>query len=327
MPQVIVDTATESPASLVLLSRLFQDYALLRAKDEQLAAHEYPTRESDAPIAHAGSDMSAALHGPTCTRRHLEGQSCDCGPGTEADPAVLFAANKPFTQGPAILPQVVPLAPVTVAAVTIAEVPGYPPAILAADTPADGTPTPAPVTVAGEVDKAGVPWDARIHSSAKGKKQDGTWKLMRGVDKSQVTMVLHEITPKPHVVGGVIVPAGTVMPVTAAPPVTVPAVAVPVPPQPAPVPAAPMPGADGVAVPVQPVAVPTPGAVPVAPGPLNAVQQFQAFMQLVTAAQNAKTLTHAQVSDAAKEEGVPQIQLLITMPEKIPAVKARLGLV
>lgn len=286
MPQIIVDTATESPASLSLISRLLQDYAIMKAKDEQQAAHEYPARESDAPIAHAGGDM----RGPVPPL--VEIPVAPGAPVDEQDPAKLFAANKSNN----VLPFPVPTAPIAAAppvTETAATVPVAPPVAVVS------------AAVSAEVDKAGVPWDGRIHSSAKGKKQDGTWKLMRGVDKSLVTMVLHEITPKPHVVAGVIVPPGTVA-----------AVATPVAPPLVP------------SVPFVPVA-PAAGVVPVGPAAvsLNPVQQFQAFMQAVTAAQAAGTLTQTQVLEAVKAEGVPQLQLLITNPDKIALVKARLGLV
>lgn len=308
MPQIIVDTATESPASLSLISRLLQDYAIMKAKDEQQAAHEYPARESDAPIAHAGSDMRGPL--PPL----VEIPVAPGAPVDEQDPAKLFAANKssnvlPF---PPATAAIAPIAVAPVAVLTDAQPAADASAVASVEVgqPVTGVGIlPGTVIVPGghaiERDAAGVPWDGRIHSSAKGKKQDGTWKLMRGVDKSLVTMVLHEITPKPHVVAGVIVPPGTVA-----------AVATPVAPPLVP------------SVPFVPVA-PAAGLVPVGPAAvsLNPVQQFQAFMQAVTAAQAAGTLTQTQVLEAVKAEGVPQLQLLITNPDKIALVKARLGLV
>jgi hypothetical protein len=43
------------------------------------------------------------------------------------------------------------------------------------------------------VDKSGMPWDERIHASTKTTKQDGTWKLKRGVDPSEVKKVEAEL--------------------------------------------------------------------------------------------------------------------------------------
>lgn len=56
-------------------------------------------------------------------------------------------------------------------------------------------PTPtAPVSAgASPLDKAGLPWDARIHASSKGVNTDGTWRLKRGVDKITVEQVTAEL--------------------------------------------------------------------------------------------------------------------------------------
>lgn len=45
-----------------------------------------------------------------------------------------------------------------------------------------------------EYDKAGFPWDERIHSSSKAVNKDGTWKLKRGVDKELVKQIQDEFT-------------------------------------------------------------------------------------------------------------------------------------
>lgn len=298
MPQVIVDTATESPASLVLLSRLFQDYAMLKAKTEQQAATEYPPQldaETRSPVP--------LVSMPTHADSNAEGTAIHAE--LEADPAKLFGANKPSNVLP--FPAATPVT--DVAAVTAQ---AAIPAVATTATPA-AAPTPEPATAAAEVppgtelDSAKVPWDARIHSSAKGKKQDGTWKLARNIDKALVTMVLQEITPKPHVVNGQIVPAGTAAPVV--PPVAPPLVP---------------------AVPTVPL-VPAVGVVPVgsAEVPLNPVQQFQALMKLIAEGQSSSPpkFTHADVLAACVAEGLAQVQLIITAPDKIPAIKARLGLV
>jgi hypothetical protein len=83
---------------------------------------------------------------------------------------------------------------------------------------------------------------------------------------------------------------------------------------------------------VHPITVPVPpvpavGAVPVAP--LNPVQQFQALMKLIAEGQSSSPpkFTHADVLAACVAEGLAQVQLIITAPDKIPAIKARLGLV
>lgn len=44
-----------------------------------------------------------------------------------------------------------------------------------------------------ELDKDGIPWDARIHSTAKTKNADGSWRLKKGVGKEIVTLVKEEL--------------------------------------------------------------------------------------------------------------------------------------
>lgn len=48
---------------------------------------------------------------------------------------------------------------------------------------------PSPV----DLDKNGIPWDERIHSSSRAKIADGSWKLKRGVDANLATEVKAEL--------------------------------------------------------------------------------------------------------------------------------------
>lgn len=64
--------------------------------------------------------------------------------------------------------------------------------------PSAPTPPVAPTVEAApassvELDKRGLPWDARIHSGAKSKLANGNWKLARGVDPVLVTQVEAEL--------------------------------------------------------------------------------------------------------------------------------------
>lgn len=45
----------------------------------------------------------------------------------------------------------------------------------------------------GELDKDGIPWDARIHASSKAKNADGTWRKMRGVNEITYGEVFAEL--------------------------------------------------------------------------------------------------------------------------------------
>jgi hypothetical protein len=49
---------------------------------------------------------------------------------------------------------------------------------------------------AGELDKNGFPWDARIHSSSKNTNQDGTWRYTRGGDPAVRAQVEAELRAK-----------------------------------------------------------------------------------------------------------------------------------
>lgn len=55
------------------------------------------------------------------------------------------------------------------------------------------TPEPKSDQSTIELDSEGLPWDARIHSGAKVKKADGTWKPLRGVDKDLVESIKAEL--------------------------------------------------------------------------------------------------------------------------------------
>lgn len=68
----------------------------------------------------------------------------------------------------------------------------------AGSTVADPTPDIAPAPL----DSTGIPWDVRIHSSSRGKNNDGTWKAKRNVDaalRAAVEAELHQAmaAPKP----------------------------------------------------------------------------------------------------------------------------------
>lgn len=84
-----------------------------------------------------------------------------------------------------------PLAPVAGAAApapAVAPAPVVTPAPVAAATSTPATPQPAASPSSSvELDSAGLPWDARIHSKNKTKTQDGKWKKSRGVDPAYVT--------------------------------------------------------------------------------------------------------------------------------------------
>ena len=64
--------------------------------------------------------------------------------------------------------------------------------VFGAETTAKDTPAPPPPGV--ELDKAGLPWDARIHAASKKKlAKTETWKLKRGVEQTLVDQVEAEL--------------------------------------------------------------------------------------------------------------------------------------
>lgn len=70
---------------------------------------------------------------------------------------------------------------------------------------AANTPT-ASTTLSGivEYDKSGLPWDGRIHNKKHTKKQDGTWKLIKGLDPTVAQQVIQELSARrvaPHAGG------------------------------------------------------------------------------------------------------------------------------
>lgn len=76
----------------------------------------------------------------------------------------------------------------------ISPAPGVAPATAAA-TQQNTTPTPAaaPTGTGPELDSSGLPWNEQIHSSAKSKKNDGTWTKRKGCDDATYARVSTEL--------------------------------------------------------------------------------------------------------------------------------------
>jgi len=202
-----------------------------------------------------------------------------------------------------------------------------------------------------EYDSAGMPWDARIHQKAKGKKKDLTWKLIKGIDEATVIAVTAELaarkiaTPASPSVAPAQAPSSSLNPVFVADvPPPPPAVgAVPPPPatvaqpvflpetnnagQPNSVPVPPVPSAPPVET------VPTPngpvtGVVPVPPiapaGPVGVT--YRSIIDKMTAGTKAQTLTAAKVLQIVQDCGCPNLQQLNQMPQIWADVDARIEL-
>ena len=142
---------------------------------------------------------------------------------------------------------------------------------------------------ASNLDKAGLPWDERIHSSSKALTADGLWRKKRGVDDALVAQVESQLKqlmalPTPAVISD--------SPVSVAPVIAAPSVIASVPPPP-----------------------PTPIA--------EVTDGRQAFINLVSrvsAAIPAKKITMDEVLKACNDAGVPTLPLLANRADLIPQV-------
>lgn len=145
---------------------------------------------------------------------------------------------------------------------------------------------PPPGAVVTPLDSTGLPWDERIHSSAKSTNNDGTWKKRRGVQESMVKTVETELRAA----------------------------------NPAPPP--PPPAATTAVVPPPPVAgavVPPPPAAQ--PGTADR-NTFVGFMEQVTGLLAGQRLTREQLLPLVTATGLPNIPALATRPDLIPQVNA-----
>lgn len=83
---------------------------------------------------------------------------------------------------------------------------------------------PAPTATAPAVDSAGIPWDARIHSSSKTTVADGTWRAKKGLNpvvKQQVEAELRGVPVVPTVpvaAGSISAPVAPAIPTPPVPP-------------------------------------------------------------------------------------------------------------
>ena len=156
-------------------------------------------------------------------------------------------------------------------------------------------------------DKAGLPWDQRIHSEGKTvNKGDGLWKAKRNVDPALKANVEAELLQL------MAIPAN---------------------------PSAPKPPTDGPSTPVAPTAptptapsAPDPAAAPTAPpAPLATAQvstipkNLGELMIKAQAAVAAGRMAMLELTEAVKAEGIAALPLLGTRPDLIPAVYARLA--
>lgn len=145
---------------------------------------------------------------------------------------------------------------------------------------------------APDVDKSGLPYDERIHSSTKAVNQDGTWRNKRGVDPALVASVTAELR------------AASVAPAPPAPPAEPEAQS----PEAAFTPPA---GAE------TPPAPPAPPAPPVADGAIT-------YPSIIMAA-SEKGLTYDQLNQTAVTLGLAAFKDLVKRPDLYESFMASLG--
>lgn len=159
------------------------------------------------------------------------------------------------------------------------------------------------VAVASALDKNGLPWDERIHSSSKVKTSDGSWRMKRGVDDAKAAAVSAELK------------ALMAIPSAPAPPVDPVLVAALIPPAPA---------AAVVNTPAVITESLAPSATTAFVPPAPSVDDRQAFVSLITLASGAigqKKLTQEELTSVVQTMGVPSLPLLANRLDLIPQVR------
>lgn len=174
--------------------------------------------------------------------------------------------------------------------VPVPPVPPAPPAHITPAAAAVGIPTTAP---GGQpLDKTGLPWDKRIHSSTQAVNADGTWRKRKGLnDPGMVQRVEAELR--------------AALGAPAAPPVPV---------------APPVPQVPFTPPPV-PSAAPQVGESPSAPPAGSAPITFAALMVTLGPLLNTKQVTTEHITQAMAEHSLPPgLPVLATRPDLVPSV-------
>jgi hypothetical protein len=150
------------------------------------------------------------------------------------------------------------------------------------------------ITASGPLDSAGYPWDVRIHTKAKSKLGDGTYRLSPGVDKELVAKVRAEYDanrsataeqtpPPPPADQPRTMPQGLGEPLAAQ-------------------------------VPPPPPAEQTPPPPPAAAAASNPVALFQDTMRLYASATTSKIITADWAADWCKQQGLTGLPGLMANP-------------
>lgn len=218
----------------------------------------------------------------------------------------------PLTVAPSIAVVPAPTIAPVAAPVSLAPPPAPSPLVPAAPT-ASAPPPPVgltPPALVVELDKNGLPWDARIHASTKSKIADGSWKMKRGVEAATLQQVEAEL----RVSVGKSVDAAAVVAIVS-------------------------PLMSGHALPGKPadmyIDTPNPATVfgaappaalapPPAPAPSTEPATFAELMPRVSSAVVAKLMPPAALQDACAANGLAGVVALQQNPAYVPLVWASL---
>lgn len=337
--QLLIDTATETPKSLLVASRIL---SLLSAELFIAEAGPQPS------INGAGHDIKLTTESPAGQMEKLNAELqahthpvplnatfTTGAPDAPKDPNVVFGK---FSG--ALVPAGTNVDPSLPASCAAPDAPAAPAmnAGAAAAEPAGTTPTPdtavstADPLVGSPRDKVGIPWDGRVHSETRKTNADGTWRFRRNLDEAVKAAVMAELK------GAVKVP-----------PVQLPAVGgstgpdavagqLPLSPEAPPVPGLHVPGNTLPAAPDAPnapvslpaVSLPTPANVglPNAPNPpvvpAAPVTGFRDLMSKINIARSQGRLTQEHVDAACKAANVGSITELAAQPALVPSVNAQI---
>lgn len=265
-----------------MLEIKFDPSTLTKAQREDLASFILGFEIDDAPIATAITDGSAVVQDPSHIQQALrasrdikEGQAVYYA--KDIDPNAVFGAPSSAGADPSLTAQEVTPATTSTQPLT-APLPPVPNNV----TP--GTIAAPQSQNLAEVDKRGMRWDARIHSSSKAKIADGTWKYRRGVTDEEIKKVEGELMGSPHVPSHVDFDPATRIPVQPGPSI-----------------------AQLVDPAVDPVAL---------------RQQFAQLMLKVAKSKGEGKLTAEEVTAALQPYGVASLPLLANKLEVVPQVTA-----
>lgn len=177
--QLTIDTSSAQPAELAALARFLQDLAALRTAPERVTSKVIePADRPDSGKAPAPAIVTAASRAA---------QTVVAPPAPPApslpDPAAVFAQ--------------MPLVPAVPTAPSVPAIPpfaGVPPAAPSVPTPPTAPVVPGGVSSVLELDVRGLPWDGRIHASARTKNNDGSWRQRRGInDEAMLRRIENEL--------------------------------------------------------------------------------------------------------------------------------------